>query len=568
MRFFRMAERRIVDKTGRGIVCFISNYSWLDGLSFTGMRERYLEVFGTIRIDCLNGDKYKTGKTAPDGKSDPSIFSTEHNREGIQVGTAIATLVRRPEHVAASVVGLRSLWGTEKRAVLLETAESKPKSLYKAVAPPMELGLPFVGASVAEHYFEWPKLSELFPVSFPGVTTSRDDFLVSIDREALEGRLADYFDPKVSHEDMRIKSPVVMSASGRFDPIVTRETLRKRGLLADNIVRTAYRPFDVRWLYWDPDTKLLDEKRVDYLEARAARSLEMIIPRAQRKEWSPPLVCRSVLDRNAMDGSAGAIPFKVHGKTNVSAVFAEDGEQTFTHCIAVLHSPTYFAENGGAMRIEEPHIPLPGDANLLRASAALGATLATLLDPETPAPGVSTGTLRAGLRTLGLPTKHDDTGLDGDDLNLTARWGSIQNAGGSRIVMPGRGLAAERAYTEAERTALAQEGKAIGLSLDEVLALLGYKTFDIHLNGDAWWSNVPARVWGYTLGGYQVIKKWLSYREHDVLGRALKPDEAAYVSEMVRRIAAILLMGPALDANYAASKVAAVEWKDGAPVEA
>jgi len=49
------------------VVCFISNYSWLDGLSFTGMRERYLETFDAIRIDCLNGDKYKTGKVAPDG---------------------------------------------------------------------------------------------------------------------------------------------------------------------------------------------------------------------------------------------------------------------------------------------------------------------------------------------------------------------------------------------------------------------------------------------------------------------------------------------------------------------
>ena len=60
VRFFRMAERRIAEKTGQGVVCFISNYSWLDGLSFTGMRERYLDAFDAIRIDCLNGDKYKT----------------------------------------------------------------------------------------------------------------------------------------------------------------------------------------------------------------------------------------------------------------------------------------------------------------------------------------------------------------------------------------------------------------------------------------------------------------------------------------------------------------------------
>jgi predicted helicase len=93
VRFFRMAERRIVEKSGQGIVCFISNYSWLDGLSFTGMRERYLGVFDSITVDCLNGDKYKTGKLTPEGKPDPSIFSTEFNREGIQVGTAIATLV-------------------------------------------------------------------------------------------------------------------------------------------------------------------------------------------------------------------------------------------------------------------------------------------------------------------------------------------------------------------------------------------------------------------------------------------------------------------------------------------
>ena len=45
VRFFRMAERRITEKTGQGVVCFISNYSWLDGLSFTGMREHFLREF-------------------------------------------------------------------------------------------------------------------------------------------------------------------------------------------------------------------------------------------------------------------------------------------------------------------------------------------------------------------------------------------------------------------------------------------------------------------------------------------------------------------------------------------
>ena len=73
IRFFRWRSG-VSQKVGQGVVCFISNYSWLDGLSFTGMRERFLEAFDVIRIDCLNGDKYKTGKTTP-AAPDPSIFS-------------------------------------------------------------------------------------------------------------------------------------------------------------------------------------------------------------------------------------------------------------------------------------------------------------------------------------------------------------------------------------------------------------------------------------------------------------------------------------------------------------
>ena len=184
------------------------------------------------------------------------------------------------------------------------------------------------------------------------------------------------------------------------------------------------------------------------------------------------------------------------------------------------------------------------------------------------APGVSTGALRAGLKILGLPTRRGGKALESADLALTAGWGSTQIAGsGSTIVMPGRGLTTERDYTPKERTALETERQNTGLSVDEVFTLLGARTLDVHLNADAWWTNVPTKVWDYSLGGYQVIKKWLSYREQSVLGRALKPEEAAYVSEMVRRIAAILLMGPTIDANYSAAKANAVEWRDGRPVD-
>ena len=234
---------------------FISNYSWLDGLSFTGLRERYLEAFDAIRIDCLNGDKYKTGKVAPDGSPDPSIFSTEGDPVGMQVGTAIATLVRKSNHEPAETVGFRHLWGQRKPAELIATAEAKPDRLYSAVQPLLPLGLPFVKTAVSADWFDWPALPDLLPVSFPGVQTGRDQFLVDTDLDRLQARIGEYFDPALGHEDIARRHPRVMQSTARFDA---------------RAVRDAYRPFDNRWLYWEKDTKLLDEKRADYRLARKA----------------------------------------------------------------------------------------------------------------------------------------------------------------------------------------------------------------------------------------------------------------------------------------------------------
>ena len=194
VRFFRMAERRIADKTGQGVVCFISNYSWLDGLSFSGMRERFLEAFDAVRIDCLNGDRYRTGKVAPDGSPDPSIFSTEDDPVGIQVGTAIATLVRKADHAPAEQIGFRHLWGQSKPDQLTATADSEPDSLYEDFSPILPFGLPFMQMPVSDGWFDWPSLPDLFPTSFPGVTTSRDSFLVDTDLDRTQrARLSGLF---------------------------------------------------------------------------------------------------------------------------------------------------------------------------------------------------------------------------------------------------------------------------------------------------------------------------------------------------------------------------------------
>ena len=265
VRFFRMAERRIAEKTGQGVVCFISNYSWLDGLSFTGMRERYLEAFDAIRIDCLNGDRFKTGKTTPEGAPDPSIFSTPEDPVGIQVGTAIATLVRRADHEPAQRVDFRHLWGQSKPDDLTATAEGEPDDLYGGITPLLSLGLPFADLAVSDGWQDWPALPDLFPTSFPGVKTSRDGFLVDVDLDRLKQRVADYFDAGLGHEEIARRYPGVMKSTARFDARAVRDALLKRGGPSENgFVRYAYRPFDTRWLYWEGEQSCWTKNALNY----------------------------------------------------------------------------------------------------------------------------------------------------------------------------------------------------------------------------------------------------------------------------------------------------------------
>ena len=150
-----------------------------------------------------------------------------------------------------------------------------------------------------------------------------------------------------------------------------------------------------------------------------------------------------------------------------------------------------------------------------------------MLDPETPVPGVSTGQLRPEMAAIAVPATTHGHNMFDEDFGLTAGWGYF---GSGQAVMPGQGRAVERAYSGWERAAL-------GATRDT----LGETTYDIHLNDNAYWRNVPANVWNYRLGGYQVLKKWLSYRERKVLGRELRVEEVGYFSETARRIGEILL---------------------------
>ena len=561
VRFFRMAERRIAEKTGQGVVCFISNYSWLDGLSFTGMRERYLEAFDAVRIDCLNGDKYKTGKTTPEGAPDPSIFSTPEDPVGIQVGTAIATLVRRADHVPAPQVDFRHLWGQSKHSELVETAESAPDDLYGGVAPLLSLGFPFAELAVSDGWQDWPALPDLFPTSFPGVKTSRDGFLVDVDLDRLKQRVVDYFDANLGHKEIARRYPGVMRSTARFDARAVRDALLKRGgPIQSGFMRHSYRPFDNRWLYWEAETKLVDEKRAEYKPHVFEGNLWIGSNKREIDDQfshgtATPFLGNWKLGNWGIhffplwlnDDGLSLVAHGMQHRPNLSLSAQRyldrlglGVEDLFHHVVATLHDPAYRVANAGALRMEWPRIPLPGwsdgspegAAVALIASAARGRELSALLDSDAAVAGVTTGTLQPELASIAVPATTDGGNMAGDNFAVTAGWGHF---GQGDAVMPGQGRVVERDYNAAERT-----------SVGDAICTLGETTFDVYLNERAYWRNVPATVWNYQLGGYQVLKKWLSYRESKILDRPLRPEEVQHFTDAARRIAAIIQLDPRL----------------------
>ena len=320
----------------------------------------------------------------------------------------------------------------------------------------MDLGLPFAPTAVNPQWSAWPPLPDLFPASFAGAKTNRDSFLVNIDLHRLRVQIADYFNVELSHDEIASKYPVIMNTARHFDARLTRDTLLKRGGPTETgFINFAFRPFDIRSLYWEADTKLLNDKRADYRYQVFDGNMSLVTQQKPRREWSPPQVisslgCHDLIDRGATcfpmwlrdeqaEGQQGMLDGGGEGRRpNLSAAAQRyvdrlglGVEDLFHHALAVLHDPAYQEANAGALRMEWPRIPLPGwpdgdapgAADELRASASRGRELAALLDPETPVAGVTAGALRPELAAIAIPSTAGGRNMSGDDFAVTAGWG-------------------------------------------------------------------------------------------------------------------------------------------------
>jgi hypothetical protein len=576
IRFFRLAEKHIGEDAEYGIVSFISNSSYLTGRSHPIMRESLLRNFHEVRIDNTHGNRLASERT-PWGDSCETLFSFA-GAAGIKVGTCISTFIKKkapPTPPEKTPVFYRDFWGRAdgKRHALMESLDMqgwrKPRRDAAAGTPegprdyerffPTEAARwKFSPRDFNAGYEAWAALDELFPATFQGVNPNRglDGSLVDVDRAALAERMRHYYSAATFAEVQR-RSPELVAERARYTPKDVWKELRtnKAKYVDARLVPYLVFPLDLRWLYYETDAKLLNERRPEFWENLSENEFLLAVPQCRRPSESRSLLARTLVDLHAHDRGAVCFPRATRAGTLVTALtanlnhrawsalqaaFGLSGTLTsdeainlvgslFRCALAVFHAPRFESDYRDALTQDWAHLPIPKERADFDRLTALGQKVANLLDPQADAePTIEQILGRDRVRTIAVPRGEGAN----PDLRVTISYFGA-----------GKGKWTARPYSEEE----------------EGLPAWGDGTGDLWISRTTYFANVPERVWKHELGGYPVLKKWLGYRAaRDRDGKPLTLDETRYFRSMVQRLAALIGLQDELDTTV--EQIAAVSF--------
>jgi predicted helicase len=259
IKFIRYGSH-FIEKNGEGILAYISNNSFIDGVIHRQMRKHLLLTFDKIYILDLHGNSKKK-ETAVDGSKDENVFD-------IMQGVSINIFVKikpspkkegdvRPksaEPINASVHHLDS-YGLRKdkyRTLLDNSISTLPWHRIECRAP--EYFFVAKDFGVLAQYEQGFSVNELFPVNSIGIQTHRDDFVVDMDKATLTKRIQAFYDQNYSDKEVAAKLNLKDNRDWNISEARQKETFNP-SMLEDVL----YRPFDYRKIYYS--SNLIDFNR-------------------------------------------------------------------------------------------------------------------------------------------------------------------------------------------------------------------------------------------------------------------------------------------------------------------
>jgi len=513
-KFLRFAEWRI-EKTGAGIVGYVINNSFLDGIATRQMRKALSETFDEIYVLDLHGS-VKASRSIPLGVVDKNVFD-------IQQGVTIILMVRldNPKAVEKTPANIwyAELWGTDKEKLGILAASSLNNTQWTKVPlkSPYYRFIPG-DSNTEDEYMSFLPINKIFVKYSSGIQTKKDKLAIQDDPGAMLHVVRQFSD--LEGERAREHFDLGPDTSG-WSVNNAKLDLQKSGIKQKNVIPILYRPFDFRWTYFTANSSgFLGRPRAEIMYHFIGKSNLGLITMRQTvggeysyfgvskypnchgtfylgnkgQDYLFPLYLYPEEKKSHIDKNTG----KEEGIQDVMAIqekrepnlypefiknfsenlrleFIEDGggdleqtfgpEDVFNYAYAVFYSLTYRTRYAEFLKINFPRLPLTSDKELFKALAARGAELVSLHLMESPA-------------------------LD----SYVTSFPII----GSRAVEKVR-------YIET--------------------------TQRVYINDSQYFGGVPQEVWEFEVGGYRVCEKWLKDRQK--AGRKLSGDEINHYQKII-----------------------------------
>ncbi|HET8581517.1 MAG TPA: type ISP restriction/modification enzyme [Candidatus Paceibacterota bacterium] len=414
VKFIHFAES-LIRKNGEGIVGMITAHGYLDNPTFRGMRYRLLETFDEIYVLDLHGNANKKEKAA-DGTKDENVFD-------IKTGTAILLGIRGKKEGKGERKELADVYHAEMLGTRLSKYERLNQSDWASVSwqklEPAHDRYYFVPVAEGDDEYEQGiAVNDIFDVGVTGIVTARDSVVIDTDKDVLRARIDMFCDPELSDDEVRRKL-FPGKKDGKYKAGDTRgwklDAARKKIRDKDHdaaIKPIAYRPFDTRWVYYDPD--MVDWGREKIMN-RILKGKNLYLVVHKREELKIPfahaLVTDLMTEHGVTSGKTTNYQFPLYLypeqqttddtrrtpnlKTDAIKQFEDATDLAFepencgggaTICpydildyiYAVLYSPSYRAKYGEFLKRDFPRVPLPSSAEQFRALAGKGSELRQL----------------------------------------------------------------------------------------------------------------------------------------------------------------------------------------------
>jgi len=267
VKFIRFAQDKI-ESNGEGIVGFITNQSYLDNPTFRGMRHSLLNTFDEIYILNLHGNSLKK-EVCPDGSKDENVFD-------IRQGVAISIFVKKREYQGEKKIYYSDLWGLreEKYKFLekndiktIEFAEIKPKKDFFFFVPREE--------KEEDLYNKFIKITDIFKVYSIGIVTARDDFVIDFDLNKLKARINMFRDKSLSDEFIKENFKLKDTNGWKLEKI--RLEFSKLDDVEKYYTKILYRPFDKRFIFYHDF--LIERTRKEVMQHMMKENLGLLVKR-------------------------------------------------------------------------------------------------------------------------------------------------------------------------------------------------------------------------------------------------------------------------------------------------